>query len=243
MKYYELTCIAYLKKDINFKNSFETINKYISYSMAQSSNLKDLHNKNKFKHYTFDIFYPTEKSQIYHKNHTYNFNIRSIDENFINTISTTLRENINNPNIQILQTNKRIIKQQFITELYTATPTIISIDNGLYWTAEKDGDILKLQKQLHDNLEKKYQDFFEEPIQSQQNFIQLLEIKNKYPQSIYTTKKIKDKIIDIRLFGNKFRIVPNEDEVSQKLAFIALACGLGEKNSYGGGFCLGRGIR
>lgn len=35
----------------------------------------------------------------------------------------------------------------------------------------------------------------------------------------------------------------NEDKVSQKLAFIALACGLGEKNSFGGVFCLGKGIR
>ena len=30
------------------------------------------------------------------------------------------------------------------------------------------------------------------------------------------------------------------DEVSKKLAFVALACGLGEKNSFGGGFCLGK---
>ena len=30
----------------------------------------------------------------------------------------------------------------------------------------------------------------------------------------------------------------NEDDVSQKLAFIAFTCGLGEKNSFGGGFCL-----
>lgn len=52
-------------------------------------------------------------------------------------------------------------------------------------------------------------------------------------------KKINDdKSIRVRLFGNKFKIVPNEDEVSQKLAFVALACGLGEKQSYGGGFCL-----
>jgi len=44
----------------------------------------------------------------------------------------------------------------------------------------------------------------------------------------------------ITFFGNKFRIAPNEDDISQKLAFVALACGLGEKNSYGGGFCLGK---
>jgi CRISPR-associated endoribonuclease Cas6 len=47
---------------------------------------------------------------------------------------------------------------------------------------------------------------------------------------------------DIRFFGNKLRIIPNEDEVSQRLAFTAFGCGLGEKNSYGGGFVLTRGV-
>ena len=57
-----------------------------------------------------------------------------------------------------------------------------------------------------------------------------------------TDNKTK-KVTEVRFFGNKFRIVPNEDEVSQKLAFVALACGLGEKNSFGGGFCIGGGRR
>ena len=90
----------------------------------------------------------------------------------------------------------------------------------------------------HDNLEKKYKSFFGEEIaldSAAQNFIQLLELKNRKPQTI----KVKKDGGFIRFFGNKLRIVPNEDELSQKLAFTALACGLGEKNSYGGGFCLG----
>jgi CRISPR-associated endoribonuclease Cas6 len=72
-----------------------------------------------------------------------------------------------------------------------------------------------------------------------QNFIQLLEIKNRIPQNIRIIKNDKK----VTFFGNKFKIVPHEDEVSQKLAFTALACGLGEKNSYGGGFVLARGMR
>jgi len=42
----------------------------------------------------------------------------------------------------------------------------------------------------------------------------------------------------IKLFGNKFKIIPKADEISQKLAFIALGAGLGEKGSFGGGFCI-----
>lgn len=239
MKYFELRCTTYLKKDIDFKNSFDILSKYISFSMSQTEELKTLHTQRGFKHYSFGNLYPPQKDKIYKKGNSYQFTLRSLDERFIDALAKTLRANINNPNLIIVETQKKAVNQFFISELYSVTPVIVSVENGFYWSIDKDGDILKLQKQLHDNLEKKYQGFYNEPIKGVQNFIQLLEIKNKYPQSIYITKDKRD----VRLFGNKFRIVPNEDEVSQKLAFLALSCGLGEKQSYGSGFCLGQGIR
>jgi CRISPR-associated endoribonuclease Cas6 len=238
MQYFELTCIAYLKKDIIFKESFEKISKYISYSMAQDAKLKTIHKDIGFKYYTFGGFLPIEKEKIYLKGSSYRLTIRSIDENLIETLSKELRKNINNPNLIVVETNKKAVKQFFISELYSATPVIITTENGFHWTRDKDGDILKLQKQLQDNLEKKYQDFYSEKLTSSQNFIQLLEIKNQKPQTIQITKNGKK----IRFFGNKFKIVPNEDEISQKLAFLALGCGLGEKGSFGGGFCLAKGM-
>ena len=63
MKYFELICTAYIKNDISFKSSFDTLLKYISYAMAQDSKLKELHAKeNVFKHYNFGNFYPIEKA-------------------------------------------------------------------------------------------------------------------------------------------------------------------------------------
>ena len=240
MKYFELRCTAYLKNDIPFKSSFDTLSKYISYSMAQDSKLKELHAKESvFKHYNFGNFYPIEKDKVYKKGNSYQFTLRSLDEKFIDTLSQTLRQNINNPNFLVVETYKKTIKQFFISELYSATPVIVSVGNGNYWSMERDGDILKLQKQLNYNLEKKYKSFYGEPLKGVQNFIQLLEVKNRYPQSIYMKKANNT----IRFFGNKFRIVPHEDEVSQKLAFVALADGLGEKNSFGGGFCVAKGLR
>ena len=239
MKYFELTCTAYIKKDIGFKESFETISKYISFAMAQDEKLKSLHEKRDFKHYVFGGLLPIERDKVYKQGSSYRFAIRSPDEYLIDTLSKNLRENINNPKLLVVETHKRSIKQFFIGELYTATPTIVTTDNGLFWTMQKDGDILKLQKQLQDNLEKKYKAFYSKELQTKQNFIQLLEVKNKTPQNIEITKQEKR----VRFFGNKFKIVPNEDEISQKLAFLALGAGLGEKNSFGGGFCLGRGLR
>lgn len=237
MKYFELICTAYIKKDISYENSFEILSKYISYSMHQSE-LKYVHDKDGFKHYVYGGFLPIEKDKLYKKGSTYKFSIRSIDEKFIDTLSKSLRQNIDNENLLIVSTDKKVIKQFFISELYSATPVVVSTSNNKYWTMQESSDILQLQKQLHDNLEKKYKDYFKEEIEVVQNFIQLLEIKNQKPQNIQIHKNNKK----IRLFGNKFRIVPNEDEVSQKLAFMAMACGLGEKNSYGGGFCLGKGM-
>ncbi len=237
MQYFELRCTAYIKKNINFNNSFEIISKYINYTMFHDG-LEKVHLKQDFKHYSFGGFMPLEKDKIYKEGSTYSFTLRSLDENFITILSQTLRKNIDNPNFLIVATAIKKVKQFFITELYSATPTIVSV-NGRFWTAKENGDILQLQKQLQDNLEKKYQSFFNEKIESSQNFIQLLELKTKFIQKIEVTKNHKD----ITFLGNKFKIVPNEDEVSQKLAFIALACGLGEKNSYGGGFCLGKGLR
>ena len=236
---FELRCTAYIKKDIPFRESFEQIAKYISFAMAQDEALKSLHEKKAFKYYTFGSFYPPEKNRIYQKGSTYQFAIRSLDETFIDTLGKTLRQNINNPNFLVIEANKKAFKQFFISELYSVTPVIVTTEKNRNWTMESDGDIMRLQRQLHDNLEKKYQAYYGEELEPLQNFIQLLEIKNQKPQSIEITKEGKK----IRFLGNKFRIVPHEDEVSQKLAFTALGCGLGEKNSFGGGFCVSGGKR
>ncbi len=237
MKYFELTCMAYLKRNISFKESFETIAKYINYAMSQDKILEKLHSNNGYKYYVFGGFLPLEKDKIYKKGCSYKFSLRSIDENFIDKLSFELRKNINNPNFLIVETHKKEIKQFFVNELYSATPVIATMPNGRFWM--KEDNLMLLYKQLQDNLEKKYQDFYNQKLKPIQNFIQLLELKNHRSQSIQITKQDKK----IQLFGNKFKIVPHEDEVSQKLAFLSLGIGLGEKNSFGGGFCLGKGIR
>jgi len=238
MNYFELICKSYIKKDITFEQSFEVISKYISFCMAHNGFGK-FHEAKGYKYYTFGGFVPVEREKVYKQGQTYSFTFRTLDEKLVDTLAKALRENVNNAEMLVIETRKKVLSPFFITELYSATPVIVTLENGRYWSMQESGDIMQLQKQLHDNLEKKYKSFFKEELHVNQNFIQLLEIKNKVPQSIITHK---DKQA-IRLFGNKFRIVPNEDEVSQKLAFVALACGIGEKNSYGGGFVLGKGMR
>lgn len=248
MKIFELKCEAYLKIDINLKDSFDVLSKYINHSIYQNEiyEQKDK-NENTIKNYCFGNFYPTEIDKIYKKNTVYEFVIRSINKDFIDEMQKALSLNINNSLLQVLSTIKKEINQFFIRELYSATPVIVSDkkdENGkqIYWSLDYNGDIEILQNQLQKNLEKKLKQFYPEDIEVPQNFIQEIEIKNLKPQSIYfkTISNQKEKLV--RLIGNKFKIIPKEDELSQKLAFLSLGVGLGEKSSLGGGFCLSRGI-
>jgi len=244
MKIFELKCITYLKQDVSFEDSFDSISKFINYSICQKDEYKQKHNQNVFNNYCFGSFFPIEKDKLYKKGNTYYFTFRTIDEKFAKELSNLLRANINNPYLQIVQVEKRDIKQFFISEIYSATPVVVSLkkenekSHQLFWTLEKSGDILELQKQLQENLIKKYEEFFGEKLNVSQNFIQLLEIKNHKPQSVCFTTTKNEMQKKIRLIGNKFRIIPNEDEISQKLAFLSLGVGLGEKSSYGGGFMI-----
>ncbi|WP_418180858.1 CRISPR-associated endoribonuclease Cas6 [Aliarcobacter lanthieri] len=249
MKIFELKCITYLKQDVVFEDSFDVISKYINFSICQKDEYLEKHNKNVFNNFCFGSFFPIEKDKLYKKGNTYSFTIRTIYEKFAKELNNLLRANINNSFLQIIQVEQKERKQFFVNELYSATPVIVSIkkenfdSKQQYWNLETNADIILLQNQLQDNLLRKYEEFFGEKLNPTQNFIQLLEIKNNYPQSIYfkTTKNGIEK--RVRLIGNKFRIVPNEDEVSQKLSFLSLGVGLGEKISYGAGFCVSKGMR
>ncbi|QKF77959.1 CRISPR-associated endoribonuclease Cas6 [Arcobacter defluvii] len=249
MKIFELKCITYLKQDVSFEDSFDSISKFINYSICQKDEYKQKHNQNVFNNYCFGSFFPIEKDKLYKKGNTYYFTFRTIDEKFAKELSNLLRANINNPYLQIVQVEKRDIKQFFISEIYSATPVVVSLkkenekSHQLFWTLEKSGDIIELQNQLQENLIKKYEEFFGEKLKVSQNFIQLLEIKNHKPQSVCFTTTKNEMQKKIRLIGNKFRIIPNEDEISQKLAFLSLGVGLGEKSSYGGGFMIWKGMR
>ena len=244
MKIFELKCKAYLKTNIELKSSFDVLSKYLNYSIYQNEIYKN--KDTSIKNYCFGNFYPTESDKIYKKNNVYEFVIRSIDEEFIDELEKAIILNMNNSFLIVLSAVKKEIDQYFIRELYSATPVIVSEkkdDTGrqLYWSLDYNGDMEILQNQLQKNLEKKLKLFYPDDMDVSNNFIDEIEIKNIKPQSIYfkTIRNQKEKLV--RLIGNKFKIVPKKDDLSQKLAFLSLGVGLGEKSSFGGGFCLGRG--
>lgn len=245
MTIFELKCEAFLKENIELKDSFDILSKYISSSIYFNKKCGEIV-KSSIKDYCFGNFYPIEKDRIYKKNKTYKFVIRSINKELIDYLEFLLVKNIDNSFLQVLNCEKKEIEQFFISELYSATPVIVSDrrdEKGkqLFWSLYYNGDMEALENKLHNNLEKKLRYFYSEELKESKSFIQEIELKNQKPQSIYfkTINNKKEKIV--RLIGNKLRIIPNKDEASQKLAFLSLAVGLGEKSGLGGGFCLSRG--
>ena len=114
-----------------------------------------------------------------------------------------------------------------IRELYTATPTYITLESN-----EKDIDEQELSDEIVNNLEKKYNMIFNESIKADR-FIEFISKENRKP--------IAMKYKSTTLIGNKYKLLIGRDINSQKLAYIALSTGLLEKSSaLGFGFIIGR---
>ena len=232
MKYYEIKVTLLLKKDIRLENINEFISFNINKSMLGNIDLKERHSLKGFKPYCIGSMYPFDlENKIYKANQIYILTVRSIDKDFLNKLKNVLKHS------KLLDFN--VLACQFLNKTYsfiesafTLTPCIISITNEeskktKYWTKD-DSSLDFVKNRIKANLEKKYFQFYNERITAPDDFILMIEIKNRIP-IVYNYKKSK-------LFSNKFKITFNSDDISQKLAFLAFGVGILEKNSLGFGF-------
>ncbi|PJI07106.1 MULTISPECIES: CRISPR-associated endoribonuclease Cas6 [Clostridium] len=226
MKYYEMKVTVLLKQDLKFTRTSEIIGKSISSAMLKSEELMKYHKQKRYK-YVFNNFMPVEKAGIYKANRLYIFCLRTFEEDFMTNIKNCFQD-YDNINLKIISVSVKIIQQKKIKFIRTITPAIVTIDSKPWL---KNNDLLTLIKRIHANAEKKYKFFFGKEIgQVDDYFVEKLKILNLQPIP-YTYK-------NITLLGNKFKIKVNDDDKSQKLAFVALGAGLAEKNSaLGAGYC------
>lgn len=226
MNFIELTITVLLKENIYFSDSSYIIAKNINKSMLLDEWLKENHPKKEYKNYVFNSFYPLERDKVYKKDKLYIFKIRSINKVFMEKLQVCLRSlQSNDFNVISIAINE--INQKSIKNIYTVTPVIITIDNKP-WLQQNDIEVFK--NRLEINLEKKYKEYFNEDITGVNKVIKSIEFKNRMPMHLNYK--------GIKLLGNKARIEIYDNEDAQKLAFMAMAVGLGEKNSaVGAGFC------
>lgn len=194
--------------------------------MLYDEELSKVHEKYKYKFYTFKSFYPIEKDKLYKKGKVYLFTIRSISEEFSGRIEKCLIE-LKDDEIEVLSVQKKELNYKGQLEFKTITPVFITID-GKPWKPQENGLEVFIER-IQNNLLKKYRDIYSlEPLINGY-FIERFSIDEK-PCAL--------KYKNIKLIGYKVKFKIYDDEESKKLACIALGAGLGEKNSsIGGGYC------
>ncbi|MCG8541155.1 MAG: CRISPR-associated endoribonuclease Cas6 [Clostridia bacterium] len=226
MKYFEIRVTSYLKKDVMMKNVGEVLSKHINYCMSKSDFLYRLHEQKIPKLYCYDYMFPLEKGKKYDKGRVYVFRIRTPMEKIASEMRRTLTT-YETDFIKPLGLELRVKKFTRVEELYTLTPVVATI-NKKNWTREDSMDII--WKMIDNNLEKKCKMIFGEAFEIKESSIEFLEIKNN-----------KTIVVDYKggkVLGNKFSMRFKSDELSQKMAYAALASGLLEKSSsIGAGFC------
>jgi CRISPR-associated endoribonuclease Cas6 len=223
MRYYEINISVDLKSRLHFQKSPEAISKLISTGLIKGGYKE--HDVKKVKHYVFSNLGKAKDGFFEKGNITFRTFDKSLAEILVSGLMFSKDKIFNVKNIGFKE-----IKYKPIKAMISVNPVFVMIKGSKnYWTFEKSGEFNVLLRALESNLLRKYESFFNEKLTPSNNFIEYFQIKNNTPQSFYFKGG--------RLFGNKFYIIPREDEISQKLAFTALACGLGHKNSaVGGGF-------
>lgn len=229
MIYFELKLIIMLKKDIALKECGYTLSKLIIEAMSKDKELLKYHNKSGFKYYSFDNLYPLAKNGVYKKGNLYAFRIRSLNKAFIIKLEKELYK-FENANAKVITVDKKIHKKRQVEEIISLTPIIVTlqqkVDNKV-----NPNELGGIQDNLVKNLVNKYNSLYDTDI--------------KYDEAIhmFTSAKVSSKPISIAykgvsLLGIKYRFKVSSDSLSQKLAFIAEATGIGEKSSScGAGFC------
>lgn len=225
MNVYEVYFKVYLLKNIGLKDVQREIYRIIDITLGKTEDTLRFHNKNEYKNYCFNSFYPIERDGVYKEGRIYTIVIRTIDK----SLFTYLNKNLPlayTPKLRGLKTEIKIInKNKIISKLYSITSLVIKNDDG-YWK-----NIISEQeftKRLRENLIKKYNSFTKQEINEDFKFIKLLEFNNKKPISNYYKGR--------NILGDKITIEIEENEQAQNIAYMALGTGMGEMNARGLGY-------
>lgn len=219
MNYYELTVTAKLNREVTNDEIYSLINNHINKSMLADEKLKEMHEKNQYKYYTFSSLWPIEKDKIYETDKIYIFNIRSIDQRFLMRLKRVINQT--KDNILIISTELKTYHQIFISKLITLTPILVTMPDKKNWVSKYG--VNELISRISKNSIRKYNQYYSMQIPEETEFITGIVQINSKP--------IKIPYKQTTLIGNKFQILVKEDKLSQDLSFFAKACGVGEKGS------------
>lgn len=216
--------LLYLLKDIDYKECQEEICNFIDSAMVKDERLLELHNKNTYKLYNFNLFYPLERDNVYKRGGIYSIQIRTIDKTLADFFNDTLVNNFTE-SIKGLTSTIRIIPQKHIDKIYSITPAILKCDEG-YWKGNLS--LSDFERRLKENLVKKYNLVMDTKIDEEFQLYINIEFKNEKPVAMnYKGRK---------LLGDKISINIGDEKIAQDLAYMALGTGILEMNARGAGY-------
>lgn len=224
MTYHELVVTLQLKQEITNDEMYRFLNNLINNAMLYDQNLREMHERNEYKFYTYSSLNPIEKDKIYKKDKIFNFNIRSINKIFLANLNRVLP--LTEENVNIIATQIKGYSQKLITKLTTLSPVVVTIKENTYWRKEKG--LAEMTSKMCKNAVRKYNQYFNAQIPEDTMFIQSIAQTNRTP--------IKIPYKQGNLIGNKFVMEIKTDKLSQDLAFFMKATGALEKNTIGCGY-------
>ncbi|NWK11573.1 CRISPR-associated endoribonuclease Cas6 [Clostridium cadaveris] len=224
MKVYEIEVKCFLLKDIKISEASSKICVFIDGELAKDPELLELHNKNTYKNYCFNSFYPLEQNKIYKQDKIYTFQIRTVDKKLANVFLNNLKNRYTDE-IKGLTTSIRIIPQKPIEKLYSISPAIMKTENG-YW--KNNISLSEFERHLNENLIKKYNLIMDTKIDEKFQLYTTLEFMNKKP----VTLEYKG----IKLLGDKICMQIDSNKTAQDIAYMAIGTGVLEVNARGAGY-------
>lgn len=224
IKVFNLVLKVYVLEDIKYDESLQKIASLIDSSLCHDADMSKFHSENKWKLYSFNSFYPLEKSKIYQAGKVYSVVIRTIDENLVKYFEKHL-VNEYTKELKALTIQTQIIPKKHIDTIYTLTPAIIKTENG-YWRERESIDFF--EERLTTNLVKKYNSFFGTKLDEDFELFTYIRFDNRTP--------IATKYKNCILLGDKITLKIADNDMAQEIIYLSLATGLLEMNSRGYGF-------
>lgn len=200
------------------------VTEFLDSGLAVNPQFAELHKQNRYKYYCYDSLYPIEKEKVYKKDQIYTLTIRTLDANLAKYFSECV-VNTYTDKLKGLTAQVRIIPKKHIDVMYTLTPAILKCDSG-YWKDEMT--VEQYEERLKVNLIKKWNELHGEKIQEDFELFTGVEFLSKCP--------VASQYKGIKLLGDKIRVHVADNEMAQKLAYMALGSGVLEMNSRGFGF-------
>lgn len=219
----------YLLEDIEKKDCLSKISYFIDSTLKKDETYLEYHQKRIFKGYVFNSLYPIEKEK-YRSGNIYTIQIRTINKELKNFFMRNLKDNTTKE-LKGLVISEKKIGYKYIDKLISVTPIVIKTENA-YWRGNLTTE--DFLNRIKNNLIKKYQSFYNENLDENEELFEKIEFKNLVP--------IKCSYKNINLLGDKVVLTVSKNPTAQKLAFLSLGAGLSEMASRGYSYVNPRGL-